>query len=311
MTTNSDPFAAPDPMREIRTRKQLRSLGRSDSRIRNYVNNDELVRVWADHYRGGGSMDAADEYLLTVRAAADNSHGGLALSHYAAAALHGLELLSPDRDYVDFTTSGRSGGKKSGRRRVHVRRLDGEDVTIVDGLLCTTIARTALDLVLTGTYEQGICVLDSARRLGVSQDELESAAARLGRRTGMERLRAALPRASELPQSVGESYSRALIHRWPEIPEPALQREHHGDTGELLCVPDFEWSGIVAGEFDGEGKYSEGATAEGQSNRDELLSELGMTTTHWRWKHCVKPELLRAKLRRSLGLAGLLLDSAA
>ena len=80
--------------------------------------------------------------------------------------------------------------------------------------------------------------------------------------------------------------------------------------GEILCVTDFEWDG-VAGEFDGEGKYSNGATAEGQSDRDELLSELGLKTTHWRWKHCSKPTLLRAKLRRSLGTAGLLQERAA
>lgn len=311
MRNADDPFAAPDPVHELRTRDQLRKIGRSDAQIRAYSDRNRLVRVWSGHYRGGGPLPEQDEYLLTVRAAAANTDAGLVLSHGAAAALHGLELLRPDREHVDFTCPGSSGGRSSGRRRVHVRRLDPDDITSVEGLVCTTVARTALDLALSGTYVQGICVLDSARRMGVAQEVLEGAAARLGRRRGIEGLRATLPRASELPQSIGESYSRALIHTWPEIPEPTLQHEHYSATGELLCVTDFEWSGVVAGEFDGEGKYSEGATAEGQSNRDELLSELGMKTTHWRWKHCERPSLLRGKLRRSLGLAGLLLDGVA
>ncbi|WP_051159028.1 hypothetical protein [Tsukamurella sp. 1534] len=244
---NRDPHASPDPARELRTRAQLRAIGRGDAEIRAYTDAHRLVRVWPGRYRAAGPLPAEEEFLLMARAAAENSGVGLVLSHGAAAVLHGLETLHPDYDSVDFTAPGRSGGRRSGRRRVHMRRLDAEDVAVVEGLACTAIARTALDLVLAGTYEQGICVLDSARRLGVPQEDLVAAAARLGRRNGADLLRAVLPRASALPQSLGESYSRALMHKWPEIPEPALQREFRGETGELLCVPDFEWRGVVAG----------------------------------------------------------------
>ncbi|MGV7942642.1 hypothetical protein PJN92_29860, partial [Mycobacterium kansasii] len=70
-----------------------------------------------------------------------------------------MEVLTFDWRTVEFTRDGRRGGGKDGRRRVHIRRLDAADIAAVDGIAVTTVARTALDLALAGTFEQAVCAL--------------------------------------------------------------------------------------------------------------------------------------------------------
>jgi predicted transcriptional regulator of viral defense system len=72
---------------------------------------------------------------------------GAVLSHTSAAALHGLREEGP-RTHV---TVRRPGPHSSERIVVHrTRRLDPADVTSIDGIRVTTIARTTLDLAALG-----------------------------------------------------------------------------------------------------------------------------------------------------------------
>jgi len=64
---------------------------------------------------------------------------GAVLSHRSAAALHGIRRS----DAVEVTVAGR-------RRRpgicMHRARLEPDEITVCDGIPCTTVARTLLDL---------------------------------------------------------------------------------------------------------------------------------------------------------------------
>ena len=230
------------------------------------------------------------------------------LSGVAAALVLGMEVLVKDWRTVEFTRNGTSGGTHRGRRRVHVRWLDADDVVVVGGVAVTSIARTALDLALAGDFEQAICALDAALRMGVTDEDIEAAIGRLGRRRGTATLRSALAEASGLSESVGESRSRALMLTWPEIPRPDLQREFFNEAGALEARVDFLWSGLVVGEFDGKGKQKKGFTSEERIKRDSLLMRRGLWPTHWEWLDCAEPDRLRHKLRDILGPHGLLLD---
>lgn len=268
-----------------------------------------MTRTWRGVYHEGRPLAPWIEYELSATAAAELAAEGQVLSHGAAAVVSGMQVLKLDGDWatIDFTADGTKGGCRKGRRRLHRRRLDAEDVTIVNGIARTSIARTALDLALAGTFEQAICALDAALRMEVGRAGLESAMLRLGRRDGITRLRAALPHASGLSESVGESWSRALMLRWPEIPEPVLQFEFLGECGEVIFRPDFLWSHRVVGEFDGDAKLRNGDTPERRVARDNAITERGLWPTHWRWSECAEPDRLRHRLRSALGPHGLLL----
>jgi hypothetical protein len=79
-------------------------------------------------------------YLAAVFACGD----GAALSHRSAAALHGLRASS--RAGIDVIVPGRTARRHDGidlHRAVH---LEPQDITTVDAIPVTTVARTALDL---------------------------------------------------------------------------------------------------------------------------------------------------------------------
>ncbi|WP_139057706.1 hypothetical protein [Tsukamurella pseudospumae] len=291
-------------------RLELLATGGTDRKIRKWLDDQQMTRVWRGSYHQGKRLEPWVELALSARAAAERSDAGLVLSHAAAAALLGMEVLTRDWKTVDFTRDGRRGGGVDGKRRVHIRRLDPADATVVEGIAVTTTARTALDLALAGDFEQAICALDAALRMGVTLDEIHAAMDRLGRRRGIAMLRAALPEADGRSESVGESRSRALMLTWPEIPRPDLQREFFTPAGALEARVDFLFGGIVVGEFDGESKEKKGFDAAARLKRDTELMDRGLWPTHWRWKDCKEPDRLRTKLRDALRPHGLLLDSS-
>lgn len=295
---------------EFRHRGELVALGATDRQIRGWRRKNAMTRVWRGSYHLGAKLPPWEELRISALAAAQRSGESVVLSHAAAAAVLGMKVLNSDWQTVDFTSDGVRGGTKRGRRRLHVRRLDAEDVVVVDGVTITTIARTALDLALAGDFVAAVCGLDAALRMGVTREELEAAIGRLGRRRGSANLLAALAEASPLSESVGESRSRALMLKWPEIPRPELQREFFNPAGALEARVDFLWAERVVGEFDGKGKQGNGFTSEQRIQRDSLLMGRNLYPTHWDWDDCEEPDRLRNKLRDALEPFGLLLDGA-
>ncbi|NKY17211.1 hypothetical protein [Tsukamurella spumae] len=301
---------ADDEPVEFRHRDELLALGATDRQIRVWQQKNRMTRVWRGAYHLGGRLPPWEELRLSAIAAAQRSSDATVLSHAAAAAVHGMATLNSDWKTVDFTCDGVRGGTKRGRRRLHVRRLDAEDVVVVDGVTVTSIARTALDLALAGDFVAAVCALDAALRMGVVRADLEAAIARLGRRQGIANLLAALEEASPLSESVGESRSRALMLKWPEIPRPELQRELFNEAGALEARVDFLWAERVVGEFDGKGKQEGGFTSEQRIQRDSLLMSRNLYPTHWDWDDCEEPDRLRNRLHDALGPFGLLLDGS-
>ncbi|KXP12771.1 hypothetical protein AXK57_00485 [Tsukamurella pulmonis] len=301
---------ADDEPVEFRHREELVALGATDRQIRFWQQKNAVTRVWRGAYHLGARLPPWDELRISALAAAQRSGDSVVLSHAAAAAVLGMKVLNSDWQTVDFTCDGARGGTKRGRRRLHVRRLDAEDVVVVDGVTVTSIARTALDLALAGDFVAAVCALDAALRMGVTREELEAAIDRLGRRRGAANLLAAMGEASPLSESVGESRSRALMLKWPEIPRPELQREFFNEAGALEARVDFLWAERVVGEFDGKGKQSDGFTSERRIQRDSLLMGRNLYPTHWDWNDCEEPDRLRNKLHDALNPFGLLLDGS-
>ncbi len=119
---------------------------------------------------------------------------GAVLSHASAAALLGLRTSAATR--ADVTVPGRGGRRSRPGLRVHRAGLPGDEVATVDGIPCTTVARTVVDLAAR-LDDRGLeRVLDQAEVLRV----LDLAA-----------LRASLDRHPNRP---GSGRLRGLVASW-------------------------------------------------------------------------------------------------
>ncbi|MBT1194062.1 type IV toxin-antitoxin system AbiEi family antitoxin [Rhodococcoides kroppenstedtii] len=278
----------------------------TDRQLHGLVRDGSLARVRRGTYTDGKlwrSASDADRYRLAVHAAMTCRAQAVA-SHDSAAALLGLPVLAPRRDRVHVTVDGRGGGKTTAATVEHRVPLSDVDVTVVDGVRVTTPARTALDLACVRPAVHGLCAVESSLRLGA--EDLPGVLRRMGRRHGIQLARRAVERASPLTESLGESFSRALMLGWPEIPEPRLQHEFRDEHGLFVARTDFDWDGRLVGEFDGAVKYEGGGlTVVQEKLREDALRALGVHVVRWTWQDLLHPERLRAILTKALARAGL------
>ncbi len=142
---------------------------------------------------------------------------------------------------------------RSGRleRGVLVREglVDPRDRVVVDGVRCTSIARTALDLARGRPLAESLVVLDAAVQR-VPVEDLTSAYGRLPGRRGLRALAEAMSLADPRSESPLESASRGVIIH-AGLPLPELQAWLTGVDGRAHRV-DFLWRAHrVIGEADG------------------------------------------------------------
>src|SRR5690554_1925048 len=84
-----------------------------------------------------------EQYIARIRAVAGTRRSSIVLSHWSAAALHGLPIRGEWPQAVHCTVPPASGGRSRGSVVKHAVRLADDDIVLVDGLLATSPARTA------------------------------------------------------------------------------------------------------------------------------------------------------------------------
>ncbi|HEX4444344.1 MAG TPA: hypothetical protein VHZ81_12280 [Galbitalea sp.] len=91
-------------------------------------------------------LNARERYLLTIRATASTRRKGMVVSHWSAAAVHGLPIIGSWPTKVHLSIGHVSGGRS--RRDVvkHALVVNDSDIVEIDGMLVTSVARTVLDL---------------------------------------------------------------------------------------------------------------------------------------------------------------------
>jgi hypothetical protein len=126
----------------------------------------------------------------------------------------------------------------------HITPLDECDVTSVDGIPCTAIARTLADLgsVIRDQRRVGRALTD-ARRRNINLLELRATAARLHRPgqsgTGvLLRLLDGIPFEGQVPQTWFEELL-SLCFADPALPEIVLQCPIRNDDGKIVARPDI------------------------------------------------------------------------
>jgi very-short-patch-repair endonuclease len=262
------------------TLAQLLSLGLSASAVRTRVAGGRLFR----RHRGVFVVGRADLSLKGKWLAAVLACGkGALLSHISAAALH--ELLSA-RAGLPHVLVNRGGGRGHPGIKVHRSYLlEAADRTVIDGIPCTSVARTLLDIAATEPAWVLSKALNQAaidRKLDVS--DVQELLGRVGRHKGAARLRAAMGDkeiGADRTKSVLERRFLSLIRK-AGLPYPAINEWMAIEGEEMQC--DFVWHAQrVVVEVDGWETHQTKTAFEEDRRRDRILRLAGWTVLRFTW----------------------------
>ncbi|MYR06909.1 hypothetical protein GTV32_11605 [Gordonia sp. SID5947] len=262
----------------------------SDDEYRRALQTKATISVSRGVCVPAGQRSAAEWHRLKAIAASVTSDVAATLSHQSAAVIHGVEMLRPNLRRVHMTTGSPNGGYRTTTAHRHVGTLSPDEVVEIDGLRVTSLERTAVDVACTSPlgFAGALAVFDSALRKDADREVM----ARLlrARRRGAAHARRALHHADALAENPGESWGRAQMIE-AGLPIPRLQHEFHGIDGEFIARTDYDWAGLLVGEFDGKVKY-EKHLRPGESTSDAVVREKaredslrrrGIVVVRWTW----------------------------
>lgn len=295
---------------------ELAGRGHSPSEIDALVRTGALLRLRRGAYLVAGTKDSPSDrqqHRRLIEATTEQLGGGAVVSHMSAAVLHGLPIWRDQLTTVHVIRDRDGGGRT--RRYVRVRGLPlaPEDVTVIDGFLVTSLARTVLDLACELSMRRSVSIGDAALRLVATtepgrnlREELDRTVARAARRPGVPAARRAIAFLDPRSESPGESASRVIMHDHG-LPAPELQYVIVDGCGRFVARTDFAWlAQRVVGEFDGAVKYSgqlgkapEQVVLE-ERRRENAIRSCGFDVLRWTWPELQQPHTFAATVRRAL-----------
>lgn len=306
--------------RMLRSRDELRDDGWSERGITDAVRSGAVIRVrrgWYVERTEWNDLWNEGRHLLAVLAVQrDSTYAAPAFCAESAAVIHALPLFRVVPDAV-HTLIGRTSHSRSrpGIAR-QALRVDAEDLTEVSGLRCTSVERTVLDLARRLPHEAAVASADAAlRRVAVTDNRQDDGIAeewrdglleRAARRSpGIRHARRVIAFADGRAQLPGESVSRVHLARLG-FRDVDLQTHVIGPDGEDYWT-DFAFARTRAfGEFDGQGKYRDGALHRGRSVEEVVLAEkrredairgvTGWRMVRWDSRHIATAAHLGARL---------------
>ncbi len=231
--------------------------------------------------------------MAKARAAALAGGANAVVSHRSAACLFGLV---PDiAGDVEITVAGRNPGSHPGIRLHRVPELPRQEITAMNGLRITTIARTICDLAATESARETEHALQEAlyRRV-VTPRAIERVIAREPRRRGAPVIRA-LIEDPRLTRSERERLLLRLIEA-AQLPKPLTNVAVHGYPVDVF----WPTESLVL-EFDGWGAHGHRLAFESDRKRDQVLLAAGIRVlriTDRQLKH--EPIAVAARIAQAL-----------
>lgn len=270
----------------LRTRAELTSAGFGERDLRAGVASGALRRVRRNRYIDASHWDqlwGEGRHLVEVAAANENCTDAVFFGP-SAAVLHGLPLYRYAPRQVHALIRTRRHGRDRAGIAWHNTTVCEEDIVEVDGILCTSLDRTVLDLCRNLSAEAALSAADAAlRHVSVSGQRLDADAAadwheRMARRAafvhgrGIRAARELIDFADGRAQLPGESVSRLYLWRLG-YRDVTLQTPVTGPLGEQYWL-DFGFPrSRTFGEFDGESKYLDINLRGALSPEDVMLAE--------------------------------------
>lgn len=251
------------------TLRQIVALGLSPRAVQKRATNDRLHRIHHAVY------SIVPRELLTRRghwmAAVLTCGERAVLSHRTAAALHGLR--DTNRSKIDVTIATRSARSHTGVELHRATSLAKSDVTTVEGIPCTTVARALLDLAAVVNRRSTERAFDQAEVMqildaGALRRQLE----RNPNHRGGPIVRAILDEhhvGSTLTASELEERMLAICRR-AGVARPAVNEWIDFGDGQAMIRGDFVWPDLrLIVETDGARFHSTRQARERDQRRDQ------------------------------------------
>ena len=220
------------------------------------------------------------------------------VSHLTAARLHkldGIPLPTPTEP-VHLTLPREQTRTQRSGIRLHYSRLDPGDVTVIQGVRLTSIARTLVDLALTTDRPTAVCAAESALRLGHDIGDLRSL---MRGRRGSKRAAAWWDDVDARAKTPIETRARLPLIDAGLAPDE-LQHEIVVDTGLTLEVDMAYKAARLAVETDGRDSHSDPKQFAWDRRRWILLQQAGWTVVIFTWGDVMRPFYVVQTVRRAL-----------
>jgi hypothetical protein len=281
--------------------RQIVALGLSARAIRGRVMTGRLHRVYP------GVVAVAAPRLLTrrgwVMAATLACRPGTVACNRAASAL--FELRLAQRAWIDVTTPGAGGHRRAGIRVHSGTTLTQADVTVVDSIPCTSLARTLLDVAEDATPREVERALDRAEQQRLlDMRAIDDVLQRANGRRGAKLLRAVLAE-----HTVGSTLTRndleeafLRIARAVKLPPDASNvwipfPDGGGAEADFL----YRDQHLIV-ETDGRDPHTSRKAFTADRRRDQRLMLLGWRVVRFTWQQITtQPAEVAATLRGLLG----------
>lgn len=281
--------ATDDSRLPLFTRHELISRDVSDAELARSAGGGRWLRlqsgVYVDRAAYLGLRPADRHRMLILAAMARTRDGSAVVSHVSASVVHGLPHYRFVDRPIEVTVAARVGATSRPGLRRHLDLLDRRDVTIVDGIACTTLDRTVFDVARTMPLEMSVTCADAAlrresmagRRFDAGAQEswrerLRERAARSPGARGIRRARWVIEFADGRAELPGESVSRLQFFRLG-FRDFDLQVPVSGPKGTGYWVDIGLPEVRTFWEFDGEGKYRDPSMRGGRSLESVLIDE--------------------------------------
>lgn len=193
---------------------------------------------------------------------------------HSAAALLGSKWLPCDAP-VEVAHSRRPAASGI---KVHSDQLRSDEMCTVNGIRCTTAARTAYDLGRRLPLEEAVIRIDALlNATRCTSSDVARVADRYRGARGVRNLRRALDLVDAGAESPQETRLRLLLVQ-SGLPRPTTQIPVRNDRGRVVRRIDMGWPAWTVGaEYDGKQHWEDPATHEADINRLEFLAAKGWT----------------------------------
>lgn len=260
----------------VMTLAQIERLGLSARAVRHRVTTGRLHRLHRGVY-SIGRPTAEGRWMAAVLASGE----GAVLSHRSAAALWGLR--SEARPRIDVTVSGSTGRVRT-RIDVHSgAALTADDVTERDGIPCTALARTLIDLAAVVDRRSLERAVDRAEEIqAFDLKAVVEALERLRGRPGTARLASVIESYAGPVATRSEMEERLLdLVRVAGLPEPEVNAWIPLEQGTGYR-PDLLWRGArLIVEVDGRAYHARRSAFRHDRRRDRRLALAGFETRRY------------------------------
>jgi len=259
------------------TRAQLLGLGFSDDRIESWVRIGRLHRRHHNVYAvGHTALSRRGEWLAAVWACGE----GAVLSHWSAAALHGMARELGSEVHV---STGRDIKSRPGIVVHRTRHLDRADVMHHGLLRVTRQPRTLVDLADVTTYPELRGIADGLRRLDLPA--LQAAQGRAPNRRGAARVARLVASDRTRTRSAFERrYLRFCTARGLPQPDATNVRRAGHEVDALYSA-----AGLAV-ELDGRAHHERRAQMRADRRRDADLQLAGLRVLRLVWEQLDRDE---------------------